>query len=154
VPSKQSCTCTVEPQPCPNMVWVLSARDCCGMGTALDPWRVWVRISGNLTVRFTSDGSAEYPGFAAVLEGSLCPGGTFSSTGRLVNGSCPGVCPAGYACPAGSTSGTAVGCPGGTFGATGQSWCSEHFMEDRCCGAADASVLSQRVPHWLACEGS
>jgi hypothetical protein len=91
-----------------------------------------VSVAGNLTVRFISDGSAEYPGFAAVLAGSLCPGGTFSSTGRVVNGSCPGVCSVGYACPAGSTSGTAVACPGGTFGAQGLDQCPVHYMEDRC----------------------
>ncbi len=88
--------------------------------------------AGNLTVRFTSRRYSVHYGFTAVLEGSLCPGGTYSATGRPVNGSCPGVCLAGYACPAGSTNGTAVSCPGGTFGASGLSRCPVYYMEDRC----------------------
>jgi hypothetical protein len=93
------------------------------------------RRAGNLTVRFTSTSQYLFtPGFTAALLGSLCPGGTFSPTGRPVGtpGVCPGVCPAGYACPAGSTSGTAVACAGGTFGVGGLARCPVFYLEDRC----------------------
>jgi hypothetical protein len=110
-----------------------------------------VLLAGNMTVRFTSgdiyqrddsslsdsDSQTEdysYTGFTAVLEGSLCPGGTFSATGRLENGSCPGVCSAGYACPVGSINGTTEACPGDTFGVRGQAQCPSvvHYLESRC----------------------
>jgi hypothetical protein len=84
-------------------------------------------VAGNLTVRFTSlAGSPGGMGLVGVLEGSLCPGGTFSPTGRPVGtpGVCPGVCPAGYACPAGSTSGTAAVCPAGRYSEAGSALCA------------------------------
>jgi hypothetical protein len=113
------------------------------LGTTLNAWGTMCTAlpalvdtvdAGNLTVRFTSDEIFQYSGFTAVLEGSLCPGGTYSATGRPVNGSCPGVCLAGHACPAGSTNGTAVACAGATFGASGLDRCPVVYMEDRCEG--------------------
>ena len=102
------------------------------VGTRKYPGVAWIaRDAGNLTVHFKSDGSGAGVGFTAALEGSLCPGGSFSPTGRPVNGSCPGVCLAGYACPSGSTNGTAVACVGGTKGAVGLGRCPYYYMENR-----------------------
>ena len=103
------------------------------VGSRKYPDVAWIaRDAGNLTVHFKSDGSGAGIGFTAALEGSLCPGGSFSPTGRPVNGSCPGVCLAGYACPSGSTNGTAVACVGGTKGPVGLGRCLPLFyMENR-----------------------
>lgn len=76
-----------------------------------------------LTLLFKSDVGARYSGFVVTI-GSPCVGGTWSSTGSPVSGSCPGVCSAGYSCPAGSTSATAVICPAGTYSGAGQAACT------------------------------
>ncbi len=80
-------------------------------------------MAGNLTVRFTSDGSERRTGFVATMA-SLCFGGTYSPTGRPLNGSCSGVCSAGYACPAGSTNGTVQVCLAGTYSVGGSASCT------------------------------
>ncbi len=95
-------------------------------------------LSGNLTVVVSGRGVIR-PTFNASLE-LLCPGGTFSTTGRPVNGSCSGLCAVGYACPAGSTNGTAVQCLGGTFGQPGLARCPTFDMANRCVQLGSAVV--------------
>ena len=75
-----------------------------------------------------------------------CPGGTYGTVGGL----CLGNCSAGYACPAGSTNGTAVLCGPGQFSGPGQGACT-------LCGAgryaptAGASNCSRRCSPGYAC---
>ncbi len=62
-------------------------------------------------------------GFQAVIE-PLCVGGTFSTTGAPVNGTCPGLCAPGHACPSGSTNSTAQLCAPGSFSVGGAGVCT------------------------------
>jgi hypothetical protein len=55
----------------------------------------------------------------------LCAAGRFGSVSGLSSSSCEGACSAGYACPAGSTSATAVVCPSGWYSLSGWSVCSQ-----------------------------
>ncbi len=54
---------------------------------------------------------------------AACPAGTFGSASGLSTSACSGNCTAGYACPAGSTSATAVQCPPGTYSVVAASSC-------------------------------
>jgi hypothetical protein len=106
-----------------------------------------LNVTGNLTLQFvgpTEDlfQNQAFNRITAALEGPLCPRGTFSETGRPVNGSCercppgtwnavPGaegkcasLCVAGHSCPAGSTSGTASPCPAGQYSPAGVGACT------------------------------
>lgn len=57
---------------------------------------------------------------------TLCPEGRFGTlSGQATQAvACPGVCTAGYACPAGSASATAVMCGPGTYSAAGAANCT------------------------------
>jgi hypothetical protein len=81
---------------------------------------------------FRSYGPVLGTGFTAEVE-TLCPPGTFSSTGRPVNGVCPGVCPTGFSCPSGSTNDSATVCPAGRYSRAGSASCTV-------CGAGTYSV--------------
>ena len=48
----------------------------------------------------------------------VCPAGTFGDAAGMTSPSCSGTCPAGFVCPAGSTSAT-TSCPAGSFCAAG-----------------------------------
>ena len=54
----------------------------------------------------------------------LCPPGTFGNATGLTNATCTGLCSAGYACPAGSTSSTAVACGIGQVSDAGAGNCT------------------------------
>ena len=62
------------------------------------------------------------PGLASPCQ--PCPAGTFGNTTGLQSPSCSGLCAAGYACPSGSTVGTAVACSQGSWSPAGAAVCS------------------------------
>ena len=53
----------------------------------------------------------------------LCAAGWFGSVSGLLSSSCEGACTAGYACPAGSTSSTAILCGAGRYSLAGAGVC-------------------------------
>lgn len=65
-------------------------------------------------------GAGEAPG----ATGLPCAAGRFGSTPGLTQPTCSGNCTAGYACPAGSTTPTAVTCPPGTYSLAGAGVCT------------------------------
>ena len=74
-----------------------------------------------------------------------CPGGVYGDVGGLSSSACSGVCSAGYFCPAGSVSGTAVAC-GGMDRCDGVTW-SHQCAASACPRAAVDHV----TPHLHSC---
>jgi hypothetical protein len=95
--------------------------------------------TGNLTVNFAGRGDNGTIGFSAALE-AFCPAGTYfaANTGLCTScadgtwseglyqaSPCTLRCSAGYACPAGSSSGTASVCLPGTYSEAGAGSCTD-----------------------------
>jgi hypothetical protein len=56
-----------------------------------------------------------------------CPPGVFGNVTGLTTSACSGTCPAGFACPAGSTNATAMPCVSGQYSLAGAGNCSDMF---------------------------
>ncbi len=79
--------------------------------------------SANMTAYACPAGTYSPPGAGVCTP---CPAGRFGSIVGAANSSagCAGSCEAGYMCPAGSSSGTAVQCPAGTYSLDGAEVCT------------------------------
>ncbi len=96
--------------------------------------------------RYGATAAMSTPGCTAA-----CPAGTFGSASGLSTSACSGNCTAGYACPAGSTSATAVQCQPGTYSAAAASSCelcpegrfgaSAAFSSSLCSGTCTAGYF-------------
>ncbi len=77
--------------------------------------------NGGSTCGYCSPGQYSGAGAAAC---TTCSAGLFGSTSGLTTSSCSGPCRAGFYCPAGSTSPTAVACVAGQYSLAGAASCS------------------------------
>ena len=75
-----------------------------------------------------------------------CPGGTYSNAAGTSTATCTGNCTAGFACPAGSTSPTAVQCTAGRYSSPGAAVCSP------CVPGTFASTVGQAGPCTSLCQ--
>lgn len=89
------------------------------MQVGVSPCPMTCGDAGSMTIHYAASNALAFGLFSASIL-SLCPPGTYSTSGLLHNGSCT-VCNAdpGHVCPAGSTNSTGAPCPPGRFSSGG-----------------------------------